>query len=181
MKSIRKVFLLLLLILPLTTALSGLPEPKQKHNEVLQKSTQVKTNQVNIEKIKQLKVQFLIESIIQVESNGKHLAINIKEDAVGVFQIRRIMVQEVNRIIGSNTFTFDDRFNPDKSLQMFIIIQGRYNPTMDLEIAARSWNGGLRGMSKRTTLPYYYKVKGIFDQKKEEYEKQHGSVEWNGD
>ena len=51
----------------------------------------------------------LIAAIIQVESGGDTLAYNAKEDAVGCLQIRPIMVREVNRLVGKDSFTLDDR------------------------------------------------------------------------
>jgi hypothetical protein len=47
----------------------------------------------------------LIAAIIQVESGGDTLAYNSKEDAVGCLQIRPIMVREVNRLLGKDSFT----------------------------------------------------------------------------
>jgi hypothetical protein len=41
-----------------------------------------------------------------------------------------------------------------KSKEMFVLIQMRYNKTNDVEKAARIWNGGC-GYSKKATDKYY--------------------------
>ena len=52
----------------------------------------------------------------------------------GIFQIRPIYVKEVNRISGKN-FTKEDAFSVEKSLEMFNLLQGHYNPERDIERA----------------------------------------------
>ncbi len=102
----------------------------------------------------------LIMAIIQVESGGDRLAHNIKEDAVGVLQIRPIMVAEVNRLIGKDSFTLSDRWSIHKSIAMFNVIKSHTtNPTN--EKLARNWNGGWKGYKKQSTLKYWNKVKKL--------------------
>ena len=100
----------------------------------------------------------LIAAIIYVESRGDSMAYNKREDAVGVLQIRPIMVREVNRLLGYNKYKLSDRWNIAKSKEMFNIVKANIsNPTN--ERVARVWNGGYNGNNKRATLPYWYKVK----------------------
>jgi hypothetical protein len=68
----------------------------------------------------------LISAIIQVESGGDTLAYNSKEDAVGCLQIRPIMVREVNRLLGKDSFTLSDRRSKVKSIQMFNILRSAH-------------------------------------------------------
>ena len=100
----------------------------------------------------------LIEAIIHVESRGDSMAYNAGEDAVGVLQIRPIMMREVNRLLKENKYTLDDRWSKSKSIEMFNVIkQHTTNPTN--EILARNWNGGWNGYKKKSTLKYWQKVK----------------------
>jgi soluble lytic murein transglycosylase-like protein len=94
----------------------------------------------------------LIEAIIQVESGGDTLAYNLKEDAVGCLQIRPIMVREVNRLLGKDSFTLSDRWSKVKSIQMFnVILRSHLKGATDEEIA-RTWNGGYNGKNIPETL-----------------------------
>tara|TARA_R110001592_G_scaffold29037_1_gene105743 strand:- start:466 stop:873 length:408 start_codon:yes stop_codon:yes gene_type:complete len=100
----------------------------------------------------------LIAAIIHVESRGDSMAYNAKEDAVGVLQIRPIMMREVNRLLKENKYTLADRWSKSKSIEMFNVIKAHTtNPTN--ERLARNWNGGWNGYKKKSTLKYWNKVK----------------------
>ena len=99
----------------------------------------------------------LIDAIIHVESRGDSMAYNAGEDAVGVLQIRPIMMREVNRLLGYNKYTLKDRWSKSKSIEMFNVIKDHTtNPTN--ERLARNWNGGWNGYKKKSTLKYWQKV-----------------------
>jgi soluble lytic murein transglycosylase-like protein len=100
----------------------------------------------------------LIAAIIQVESGGDTLAYNSKEDAVGCLQIRPIMVREVNRLLGKDSFTLSDRWSKAKSIQMFNILRSNIKGASNEKIA-RVWNGGYNGHNKQGTLKYWQKVR----------------------
>jgi len=106
-------------------------------------------------------VSHLLSSIMQVESNNNDSAYHKGEDAVGCLQIRKCMVDDVNRILkrqGSYlSFTYDDRWLRNKSTQMFGIYCRHYGLNTAEEIA-RCWNGGPRGMNKPLTATYWRKV-----------------------
>ena len=111
-------------------------------------------------------VSHLLSSIMLVESNNNDSAYHKGEDAVGCLQIRKCMVNDVNRILkrqGSYTrFTYDDRWLRSKSVQMFGIYCRHYGLNTAEEIA-RCWNGGPRGMSKPLTATYWKKVQKNLD------------------
>jgi len=100
----------------------------------------------------------LIAAIIQVESGGDTLAYNSKEDAVGCLQIRPIMVREINRLLGKDSFKLKDRWSKAKSIQMFNILRSHLKGASDEQIA-RTWNGGYNGKNIPETLQYWIKVK----------------------
>jgi len=106
--------------------------------------------------------QDIINAIIQVESTGNDNAYCEPEDAVGCLQIRKCMVDDVNRILGrqgvtDNLYSYSDRWDRVHSIQMLKIYCSHYN-LQTAEDIARCWNGGPRGGSKLQTLSYWYKV-----------------------
>ena len=113
---------------------------------------------------KSIKDAFLT-SIITVESKGNTKAIT-KDGSAGILQIKPIMVKEVNRICKikkiDKQFTLKDRFDTDKSVEMFWIYQNFYNENASYEKMARDWNGGPNGHKKKATKKYWKKVKTVF-------------------
>ena len=103
----------------------------------------------------------IINAIMEVESNGRDNAYNASEDAVGCLQIRQTMVNDVNRILarqGSDLrYTYDCRWDRNKSIEMFNIFIDYYGLTSAEEMA-RCWNGGPRGINNPYTLGYWNKV-----------------------
>lgn len=85
--------------------------------------------------------QRLIQAIIQVESNGDLLAYNTKEQAAGCMQIRPVMLNHINKISGKH-FKLKDRYNKDKSVEMFDILMRKRNPRYNIDTACNLWNHG---------------------------------------
>lgn len=82
----------------------------------------------------------LIKAISAVESEHNEKAVNGKY--VGILQISPGVVDDCNKICGEKRFKYSDRYNKKKSIEMFNIYQGKYNPEKHLEKALRVWNGG---------------------------------------
>jgi len=78
--------------------------------------------------------------------------------AVGIAQIHRIMVDDCNRIAGRRRWTYANRQDPVKSLEMFRTYCLHYWPQGGPEQWSRGWNGGPQGPHKAATLPYWRKV-----------------------
>ena len=93
------------------------------------------------------------------ESEGDTKAVS--GNSCGAMQITPILVKECNEILkkrkSKKRFTLRDRFSLEKSKEMFILIQSHFNPLNDIEMAIRSWNGGVRYNVKRTQR-YFEKV-----------------------
>tara|TARA_R100000005_G_C4952639_1_gene172452 strand:- start:531 stop:1067 length:537 start_codon:yes stop_codon:yes gene_type:complete len=108
----------------------------------------------------------IINAIVQVESGGDPNAHAKGEDAVGVLQIRKCMVDDVNRILErqgiDKQYTYEDRWNVKKSYEMFDIFCDYYGLTTAEEMA-RCWNGGPRGIDNPATLGYWNKVENLLD------------------
>ena len=101
----------------------------------------------------------VINAIIQVESGGNPKAVS--EPSCGAMQITPICVKQCNIILekrkSKKRYTLSDRFDVQKSKEMFLLLQSFYNRSNDVEHAIRSWNGG-QNYSRRATQRYYEKV-----------------------
>jgi uncharacterized protein YoxC len=108
----------------------------------------------------------LMDAIMEVESSNNDSAYNASEDAVGCLQIRKCMVDDVNRILKRKRITYrylyNDRWSRDKSMQMFDIYCKYYRLNTAEEIA-RCWNGGPRGMQNEMTVGYWERVMNKLD------------------
>lgn len=104
-----------------------------------------KANDANhAKKIEQIKANHdysaLISAIIAVESEGNEKAVSANGQCCGVLQITPILVKEVNNILGYEKYTLQDRFNKEKSIEMFYIMQHRHNASHDMRKAISLWN-----------------------------------------
>jgi hypothetical protein len=108
----------------------------------------------------------LVSALILVESRGNDSAVGDRHivggEAVGALQIRPIMVREVNRILkiqkSDKRFKLKDRFDREKTLEMFYIWKNHHHKDSDFEKIARNWNGGPRGYNNPRTEKYWVKV-----------------------
>lgn len=105
----------------------------------------------------------LVLAIEQVESRGNAYAIGNNGEAVGILQIRRVMVEDCNRIVGTDEFHLDDRFDVVKSRRMFQVYTDHYSKGASDEVKARCWNGGPRGDTKPSTEGYWERVRDELD------------------
>ena len=105
----------------------------------------------------------MISALIFVESSGNDSAYNASEDAVGCLQIRKTMVDDVNRILKNKIYTYSDRWNRTKSIEMLKIYCNHYNLNTPEHIA-RCWNGGPRGLAKPQTVNYWSRVKNKMEE-----------------
>ena len=114
----------------------------------------------------------LITAIGTVESKLNDKAVN--GVYAGFLQISYVMVQDCNRINKvrgvSKRYRYSDRFNRQKSIEMFKIIQSHYNAKGDLEENVRIeqmirfWNGGPGWVKNpRKTDRYYKKVIKVYN------------------
>lgn len=154
----KNYFLFALIFFPLLFGATSVRTPNWEFEEVLEitpKSIHLNTNPVND----------LVNALISVESNGNDSAIGDKylgEPSIGVLQIRPIMVREVNRILklkkSNKRYQLKDRFDREKSIEMFMIWYEFHHKDSDYEEVARSWNGGPKGPKNPKTYSYWKKV-----------------------
>lgn len=84
----------------------------------------------------------LLNTFIWQESRGDAKAFNKSENAAGILQIRPIMVREANSIVGYEKFKNSDRFDKNKSIEIFWTVQNYHNPKLYFDQAAHFWNAG---------------------------------------
>jgi hypothetical protein len=102
----------------------------------------------------------VVEAIAQVESEGRPDLVSRNGLYVGYLQISKILVRQCNQILGTQAYTYNDRYDKQKSIEMFIIYQEHFNKEGNMEKAIRLWcSGEIRCMKrKRATEGYYRRV-----------------------
>lgn len=80
-----------------------------------------------------------------VESRDDDRAYNASSRALGRWQMKRIYVDEVNRILRlkreKRRYRYEDRTNPVKAREMFEIYQSHHNPKTDIDRAIKLHRG----------------------------------------
>ena len=102
----------------------------------------------------------VIDAISQVESRGRANIVSRCGRYVGYLQISTVLVNQCNKIAGYKKYTYKDRYDKQKSIDMFIDYQEHFNPEGNMEKAIRLWNSGDINCMKRkaATEAYYRKV-----------------------
>lgn len=112
---------------------------------------------------------WIIMALIAVESGGNNQAIgrNAAGQPVeyGCLQITKACVEDVNRILGAEIYSFPkDCLDRGKSVEMLKIYLGHYatkerlGREPDIQDLARIWNGGPDGYKEPETKDYWRKV-----------------------
>lgn len=84
----------------------------------------------------------LVSAIGYVESRHNEKIVSKNKKYVGYLQISKVCVNECNRILGYKKYNYNDRYDKEKSIEMFYIIQRYHNPTNNPYLAMRIWNEG---------------------------------------
>jgi beta-glucosidase/6-phospho-beta-glucosidase/beta-galactosidase len=105
-----------------------------------------------------------------VESSNNTNAIGDDGLSWGLYQIRPVYVEDVNRILGVNMYRHIDAMDPTHAQAMVVIYIDHYatperlgRPVTD-EDRARIHNGGPTGWKKRKTVKFWKKVKKVMDE-----------------
>ena len=107
---------------------------------------------------------FTLLGILQVESRDGKILVGNDTTCIGVLQIRRILVDDANRIIKlcrlkNKLFTHDDRYNRKRSIELYYIIQRYYNPDYNFKRAVNLWCSGPNTIETKGKEDYLNKVK----------------------
>jgi len=98
----------------------------------------------------------LLVAISLQESGGGVNRWNPKERAVGEYQIRQLAVDDLNRHYGKD-YKLEDFEN--RALARWAVLHyGKMYGAETPEEISRIWNGGPRGMKKRSTIKYWNEV-----------------------
>jgi len=117
----------------------------------------------------------VIPLLCQVESNNDPNAIGDYGKAIGILQIRPIMVTDVNRIQKETRYWWSDRWDVQKSYEIAIHYFNHYGPKAIRGVTseekkvvtlARMWNGGPCGHRKLATWQYGRKVRKLYRARK---------------
>ncbi|TFG43541.1 MAG: hypothetical protein E4H43_01585 [Bacteroidia bacterium] len=81
----------------------------------------------------------LIYATAMVETKGNPMAFNEFENAVGIFQIRQVKIDEYNKRTGNN-YALSDMYDPELSEKIFLYFASLAGP-YNLEKIAKAWNG----------------------------------------
>lgn len=121
-------------------------------------SFQSKNNKLNVNyaKLKEIEWKQMIKAISWVESRYDDLAYNPTSGALGRYQMKKIYVDDVNRILklrkSKKRYSYKDRTNNKKCIEMFEIFQSHYNPKRNIDKAIRLHRG-------KNSKPYSIAVK----------------------
>ena len=108
-------------------------------------------------------VDSLISAIMFVESSYRPNAYNATSGATGCMQIMPVMVAEVNRIIGHEKYTLQDRWNCETSVDMFLVWKNHHHAHSDWETIARHWWGGPKWGEHAISDFYWDKVESALN------------------
>ena len=98
----------------------------------------------------------LAHAFAVVESNDNPKAVNHRENAVGLLQIRPIMVKQANQIVGEDLYELSDREDSLVSLGIFHTVMSELNPELDVDKAIDIWN-------PNATQSYRNLIKAIYN------------------
>ena len=102
------------------------------HNETIEQPAQIESTTDTWD--------IFIESLIQVESGGNDFIVGDNDDG-GCLQLTPIFLAEANEIIGQKGYyKLEDRFDREKSIEIFNVINAYHNPHRDIEKAIRLHN-----------------------------------------
>lgn len=101
-------------------------------------------------------------ALIDVESEYQDSIVNKRTGARGVLQIMPIYVKECNRLQNQKVYSFDDAYNPVKSVEMLNII----NPEKDIELAIKRHNPRAGKWYRKRILDKMDKIKKLEEKRK---------------
>jgi len=123
-------------------------------------------------------LKILIPILIAIESGGDPNAVGDNEKAIGILQIHKICVDDVNRILdatdrGGWHYDYDDRLIPHYSKSMCKVYLTHYKPKWDGDYTeleklcqlGRIWNGGPKGHTKPSTMKYRAKIIELYNKR----------------
>lgn len=110
----------------------------------------------------------LLDAIATVESSNQATVVGDGGKSVGMYQLGKLYIDDVNNIYGT-TYKYSDRLNPAISREITAKYLTHYGkvytrktgkkPTA--EVYARIHNGGPGGYKKKATIKYWSKIRDV--------------------
>lgn len=120
--------------------------------------------------------KILLTALMMVETGGHHnpsQAIGDGGASVGILQIGKAVVDDVNTFYSDSNYSYQDRYDPEKSREICYkyltywgkVYQRKTGKEPTAEIYAKMWNGGCYAWKKEGVVAerlntYWNKVKG---------------------
>lgn len=116
--------------------------------------------------------QIFILALIEVESENNPKAVGSKS-AGGIFQITPVFIKEANQVQFKDTFQLEDRFDIQKSFEIFYAVNNFHNKECSIDKAVKLHNPNapasyrikiknkMREISKREDIRSYLKYKTL--------------------
>lgn len=110
----------------------------------------------------------LLDAIAVVESGNKADVVGDDGKSVGVYQIGKLYIDDVNAIYGTD-YKYSDRTDPKLSREITSKYLTHYGKVYTrktkkqttVEVYARIHNGGPNGWRKQSTIKYWRKVRNV--------------------
>ena len=109
-------------------------------SEIQSIKTEIKSIKIEKQFVPLTDFELIELAIIWQESKGNPNPKHSDGESEGILQITPIYVDEVNRILGKSKYTLQDRRNPLKSHEMFLVVQNYHNSEKDVKKAVKSHN-----------------------------------------
>lgn len=100
------------------------------------------------------------EVICKAESNNDPLAYHMEDNghpSIGIVQIQQSRLDDFNKRTGNN-YILTDMYVPENARIVFMHYTSEISPYNNERIC-REWNGGEKGMTKKSTIKYWRKIK----------------------
>lgn len=109
------------------------------------------------EKIYRWNMDYLIWAVAKVESNFDIMAVNPVTGARGLLQIMQPTIDEANRL-SERKYKLEDAWSPEKSIEIWQLLNKHHNPEYELDKACRLWFGSGKEVGSGRTWEDYKKL-----------------------
>jgi len=109
------------------------------------------------EKIYRWNMDYLLWAVAKVESNFDILAINPLSGARGLLQITQPTIDEANKL-SDNRYSLEDAWSPEKSIEIWRLLNKHHNPEYEIDKACRLWFGIGKEIGSGRTWEDYKKL-----------------------
>lgn len=158
---IARYCVIAILVALLTTSCGKTPAKGNSAIEDLETGMCCETDTIQPDTVIDLHVEWnacykLAHAFAVVESGDNPKAVNHRENAVGLLQIRPIMIRQANMIVGEELYELNDREDSLVSLGIFHTVMSELNPELDVDRAIDIWNPNASREYRNCIKSVYY-------------------------